>query len=79
MLFLRLVFFLLVTVVVMALFTYVWALAQTPWMKGGTGQRGATGIDIYGICAMTLHSPLYWLFAIGMLVAAGWLCRRWVF
>jgi hypothetical protein len=80
MLLLKLVFLVFATVVVLVLFTYVWAVAQIPGMKGSAFQnQGATGIDIHGISAMTLHSPLYWLVVVAVLAAAGWLCRRWVF
>jgi hypothetical protein len=80
MLFLKLVFLVFTTVVVLVLFTYVWAVAQIPGMTGIASQdRGATGIDIYAISALTLHSPLYWLVVVATLAVAGWLCRRWVF
>jgi len=78
--FLKLVFLVVATIVVLVLFTFVWAVAQIPGMKGSASQsQGAAGIDIRGISAMTLHSPLYWLVAVAILAAAGWLCRRWVF
>jgi hypothetical protein len=78
MLFLKLVFLVFATAVVLVLFTYVWAVAQIPGAKWFSTQ-GQTGIDIRGLSAMTLHSPLYWLVTVAILTAAGWLCRRWVF
>ena len=51
-------------------FTVVWFIAQN---------RGADGIDVSLLPAMTLRSPLYWLLVFAILAAAGWLCRRWVF
>ena len=78
MLFLKLVFLVFATVVVLALLSFAWVVAQTPGPKWFTDQ-GATGIDIHGLSAILLHSPLYWLVAVAILAAAGWLCRRWVF
>jgi hypothetical protein len=78
MLFLKLVFLVFATIVILVLFTYAWVVAQTPGPKWFSTQ-GSTGIDIHGISAMTLHSPLYWLIVVAILAAAGWLCRRWVF
>ena len=78
MLFLKLEFLVFATIVVLVLFTFVWAVAQTPVPKWFSTQ-GSTGIDVRGLSAMTLHSPLYWLVAAAILAAAGWLCRRWVF
>ena len=80
MLFLKLAFLVLATIVVLVLFTYAWVVAQTPGPKWFTGQsQGVTGVDIYAISALTLHSPLYWLVVVAILAAAGWLCRHWVF
>ena len=80
MLFLKLVFLVFATVVVLVLFTYAWVVAQTPGPKWIAGQnQGVTGIDIHGLSVMMLHSPLYWLVVVAILAAAGWLCRRWVF
>jgi hypothetical protein len=78
MLFLKLVFLVFATVVVLVLFTYAWIVAQTPGPKWFTNQ-GSAGIDVDLLPAMTLHSPLYWLVVVAILAAAGWLCRRWVF
>jgi hypothetical protein len=78
MLYLKLVFLVFATVVALALFTYVWAVARIPGTKWFS-TKGQTGIDIYGISSLTLHSPLYWLLALAILAASGWLCRRWVF
>jgi hypothetical protein len=78
MLFLKLVFLVFATIVVLVLFTYAWVVVQTPGPKWFTNQ-GVTGIDIHGLSAMMLHSPLYWLVVVAILAAAGWLCRRWVF
>jgi len=78
MLLLKLVFLVFATTAVLALFTYVWAVAQMPGLKWFSTQ-GQTGIDIRAISAMTFHSPLYWLVAVAILAAAGWLGRRWVF
>jgi len=80
MLFLKLVFVVFATVVVLVLSTYAWVVVQTPGPKWFTGQnQGVTGIDIHGLSAMMLNSPLYWLVVVAILAAAGWLCRRWVF
>ena len=78
MLFLKLIFLVFATIVVLVLFTYVWVVVQTPGPKWFTS-RGVTGIDVDLLPAMTLHSPLYWLVVLAVLAAAGWLCRRWVF
>ena len=78
MLFLKFVFLGFATIVVLVLFTYAWIVAQTPGPKSFTNQ-GVTGIDIRGLSAIMLHSPLYWLVVVAILAAAGWLCRRWVF
>ena len=80
MLFLKLVFLVFATIVVLVLFTYAWVVAQTPGPKWIAGQsQGSVGIDVNLLSAMTLHSPLYWLVVVAILAAAGWLCRRWVF
>lgn len=78
MLLLRLMLLAFVTVCVLVLFTYFWVVARTPgpWFVGPN--RGATGIDVSLVSAMTLHSPLYWLAAAAILGAAGWFFRRWV-
>jgi hypothetical protein len=78
MLFLKLMFLVFATIVVLVLFTYGWVVAQTPGAKWFTNQ-GVSGIDIHGLSAIMLHSPLYWLVVVALLAAAGWLCRRWVF
>ena len=80
MLFLKLVFLVFATIVVLVLFTYAWIVAQTPGAKWIAGQsQGSVGIDVNLLSAMTLHSPPYWLVVVAILAAAGWLCRRWVF
>ena len=78
MLFLKLVFLVFATIVVLVLFTYAWVVVQTPGPKWISSQ-GSVGIDVTLLSAMTLHSPLYWLVVVAILAAAGWLCRRWVF
>jgi len=79
MLFLKFVLLVFGTVCILALFTYAWVAIRTPgpWFVGPN--QGATGIDVNLVSALTLHSPLYWLLAIAILAAAGWLCRHWVF
>ena len=69
MLFLRLLFLLFGTIVVLVLVTFIWATAQIPGPKFST--EGSTGIDIRGLSAMALHSPLYWLVVAAILAAAG--------
>ena len=78
MLFLKLVFLVFATIVVLVLFTYAWVVVQTPGPKWISSQ-GSVGIDVNLLSAMTLHSPLYWLVVVAIVAAAGWLCRRWVF
>jgi|HubBroStandDraft_6_1064221.scaffolds.fasta_scaffold111569_3 hypothetical protein len=70
MLLLKLVLAVLATACILVVFTIVWVVSLN---------RGADGIDIDLVSAITLHSPLFWLLAITLLVAAGWLSRRWVF
>lgn len=80
MLFLKLALIAFATICVLVIFTVAWVVARTPGAKWVAGQnQGSTGIDLYALSAMTLHSPLYWLLALAILAAAGWLCRRWVF
>src|SRR5580704_4081712 len=76
--FLKLALLVFATVCALALFTYVWVAARTtgPWLVGKN--QGATGIDINVVSLLTLRSPIYWLFALAILAAATWLCRRWV-
>jgi ABC-type branched-subunit amino acid transport system permease subunit len=69
MLFLRLVLAVVATAFVLALFTCVWVVSQS---------RGVKAIGLYALFAMTLRSPAYWLLAAAIVVAAVWLCRRWV-
>jgi MYXO-CTERM domain-containing protein len=70
MVFLRLLLVVLAVACLLALFTFAWVVSQS---------RGVKAIGLYALSAMTLHSPLYWLLALAILAAAGWLCRRWVF
>lgn len=70
MLFLKLLLVVFANACILLLFTVVWVLAQN---------RGADGIDVSLLPALTLHSPLYWLLVSTILAAAGWLCWRWVF
>jgi len=70
MLFLKLVLVVFANACLFVLFTVVWVVAHN---------RGADGIDVSLLPAMTLRSPLYWLLVSAILAAAGWLCRRWVF
>lgn len=76
--FLKLVLVFFATTCVLVLFTFVWVAARTPgpWF---VKNQGATGIDVNLVSAITLHSPLYWLIAVAILAAAGWLCRHWMF
>jgi len=63
----------------LAVFTVAWVVALTPG-KFIVGQgKGATGVDIDLLVAMTVRSPLYWLLAIAIVAAAVWLARRWAF
>ena len=80
MLFLKLVLVVFATACVLVLFTIAWVVALN-WgaIRAGAQSGGATGIDVSLLPAMTLRSPLYWLLALTILAAAGWLCRRWVF
>jgi hypothetical protein len=79
MLFLKLSVVVFATVCVLVLFTYAWAVAHIPGAKWVVGKnQGATGIDVSLLPSITLHSPLYWLLAVAILAAAGWLGRRWV-
>ena len=60
MLFLKLMFLVSATIVVLVLFTYAWVVAHTPGPKWISGQnQGVTGVDIRGLSALMLHSPLY--------------------
>lgn len=77
MLFLKFVFLVFATVAALVLLTYAWVVIQTGGPKWFSTQSSA-GIDIRGISAMVLHSPMYWLVVAAILAAAGWLCWRWV-
>jgi ABC-type branched-subunit amino acid transport system permease subunit len=79
MLFLKLALIAFATICVLVIFTVAWVVARTPGRSGSPAKTRARPDRSLCAVGLTLHSPLYWLLALAILAAAGWLCRRWVF
>ncbi len=76
MLFLKYALTIVAAVCAVLLFTFAWLVVRT---RGNWGLSSGTAIDIKLASSMTVHSVLYWLFALAIVTGIGWLSRRWLF